>query len=83
MPSSRANDVFRANVQFLLDERGMSQRDLAAAVGVKPPTLSTILRGKEGVTLDRAERIAEALGVPLSALLTDLFVAAKRQRVPA
>jgi transcriptional regulator with XRE-family HTH domain len=34
--------------------------------GIDPGNFSRILNGKEGVTLERAERIANALGATLS-----------------
>ena len=43
--------------------RGISQRELARAVGVAQSTLSRIERGERRVSVDRLIAIARALGV--------------------
>lgn len=43
--------------------RGMSQRDLARALGMAQSTLSRIERGERRVSVDRLIEIARALGV--------------------
>lgn len=44
-------------------ERGVSQRDLARALGMAQSTLSRIERGERRVSVDRLIAIARALGV--------------------
>ena len=66
---SKAAEVFRANVRAIIHARGMSSAKLAEMTDIGAPGLCRILAGKEGVTLDRAERIADALNVPLTNLL--------------
>lgn len=61
---------FTDNVLAILDDRGTTITWLAAECGISRPNLSKILNGREGVTLERAERIAEALSVELSDLVS-------------
>ena len=44
-------------------ERGVSQRELARALGVAQSTLSRMERGERRVSVDRLIAIARALGV--------------------
>lgn len=69
--SSPASELFRKNLLAVLRERGMSQNDLAELIGTSRPAISKIISGVEGVTLDRADRIATALGFTLSELLEE------------
>lgn len=69
----QAAENFRFNVRALLDQRGLTITKLSGMCGVMRPGLSRILSNKEGVTLDRAEKIAKALGLPLSALISVKF----------
>lgn len=64
-----AADLFRHNVRFIMDRDGITMQALAERVGTSRPGISRILSGQDGVTLNRAERIAKALGEPLFALL--------------
>lgn len=43
----------------------ITQKQLAAASGTPEPNISRIFRGKEGLSLDRANTLAEALGLEL------------------
>jgi transcriptional regulator with XRE-family HTH domain len=62
--------TFVTNVRNCLSERGWTIADLASRMGIERPNLSRILNGREGVTIERAERVAAALEVELSKLLT-------------
>lgn len=70
MPSQSAI-LFRENVKQILDERGMTITEFAEQVGTSRPSMSRILSGEDGVTIDRAERIAIALNLPLRKLLSE------------
>lgn len=50
----------------LIHSQGLSIRGAAAVIGMDNSNLSKILRGKEGLTIERAERLANALGGSLS-----------------
>lgn len=69
--------TFTDNVWFALEQAEMTVQDLANACGIARPNLSKILHGKEGISIERAERIADALSVELSTLLKPNKAAAK------
>lgn len=58
-------DCFIENVSVLMEEQGVSQSELARRTGISVTNINRILHGKERVTIDRAERIADALGKQL------------------
>lgn len=68
--NSRAVNIFRANVRAVMAQQGLTITELAEKAGTSRPGMSRILSGDDGVTITRAERIANALGVPLPALLS-------------
>ncbi|MCJ2070978.1 helix-turn-helix domain-containing protein [Methylobacterium sp. J-030] len=57
------------NLRRLRGERGLSQEVLAVDSGVAAPYLSGIERGVANPTVDVLDRLAEALGVEVDALL--------------
>ena len=63
-------EIFRRNVRRILDQRDMSMEELALLSKTKRPNISRILSGSEQVTLERAGRIAKALKLDLSDLLS-------------
>lgn len=69
-----AAERFRKNVRRLMDDRELTITELAEAVGTSRPGLSRILSGQDGVTLERAERIAKALKISLPDLLEENFL---------
>lgn len=58
----------RFRILELCKERGITQKDLAAQIGMTPVGLAKAAGGNP--TVDTLEKIAEALGVPV----TELFV---------
>ena len=64
-----AKRILSANLSRLLDERGMSQQQLADATGENKMTISRIVRGIHVPGLGLASRIAEALGIHIDDLL--------------
>lgn len=73
MPDSPAAEVFCHNVRTVMKDKDLSISKFAKQMNITRPGLSSVLSGKERVTLERAERIAKALGIPLVALLSDKF----------
>lgn len=71
MSQPGAAEVFRERVLELLKEQGVSISELARRVGTSQSGMSRILNGHEGVGLDRAERIADALGTSLAEILQE------------
>jgi len=74
MASATAVEIFRHNVLSLMEDRGITQGTLSKAVGMSRPGLNRVLAGKEGLSMERAERIAGYFGFPLAALIADKFV---------
>lgn len=56
-------------VKALRADRGLSQAQLAEAVGVEPMTISRFENGRAGMGLSNLLKLAEALRAPLSAIL--------------
>jgi transcriptional regulator with XRE-family HTH domain len=61
---------FKENVQALLAQRGWSQRELAAAAGVSPGAVGSILEG-ESSNLRTAAKVAAAFGVAVADLMRE------------
>ena len=69
--STHISEVFRRSVRKEMDEHGITITALARAVGTSRSGMSCILSGKDNVTLDRADRIARAVGVTLADLVSE------------
>jgi transcriptional regulator with XRE-family HTH domain len=53
-------------LKYLLDEKGMSQTELAEKSGIGKTTIGELIKGRsKEPTFSKAKRIADALGVPL------------------
>jgi len=65
----QAADTFRDNLRHIMEVRGVSQRELALRANTSHPGINRILQGKQTPTIDLADRLADALEIPLSALL--------------
>ena len=61
--------VLASNVYRLRKDRGLTQEQLAEAVGVRQPRIAEIERGDANPRLLTLSRLAFALGVPVAALL--------------
>lgn len=70
MQSSDIMKVFSENVRRHLKLRGATIQWLADQSGIARPNLSRILHGRENISLERAEIIANALQVSLSELVS-------------
>jgi transcriptional regulator with XRE-family HTH domain len=57
-------------VKMILQDKGMSLRQLAAIMEAKPETLSRAISDKGNPTKSTLEKIATALDVPISDLFT-------------
>lgn len=64
-----AADNLAANVQRLLDKRGLSQADLARLTGESENNISRMVRGLNAVRIGILARIAEAFDVSSDRLL--------------
>jgi transcriptional regulator with XRE-family HTH domain len=70
MPDN-ARKIFAENLAFLLDEKGVSQVELARALNVATGTVSGWVNGKKYPRADAMEKIAERLGVRMSILVAE------------
>ena len=61
-------DLVRYQLRRRMDETGTTQAALAAAMGVKPPVVSRLLRAAENTSLLTIARAARALGLTFTAL---------------
>jgi transcriptional regulator with XRE-family HTH domain len=68
---SNMENAFRRNVPRLLEERGMSQRELAKAIGKSAEHLNAALKGRASISRNLMETIADALGASTQELFTD------------
>lgn len=66
MSDSAAMSDFCKQIRKFIKASGMTVSAAAEAAGIDPGNFSRILNGKERVTIDRAERIATALGATFS-----------------
>ena len=53
-----------------LEERGISQKELAKMVGIQASHLSEVLNGKRALTTDLAIKIESTIGLPAKVLLS-------------
>jgi transcriptional regulator with XRE-family HTH domain len=68
--ASEAASALGARVRSLRRQRGMTLKDLGRKAGLSHPFLSQVERGLARPSLGSAERIAEALDVPVATLWT-------------
>ena len=71
-PKRRARETFATNVRRLRVSRGLSQEALAAAARLHRTYVGSIERAERNVSIDNMERLAAALGVPLTVLLREV-----------
>lgn len=77
MDVSKYFNRFVRNAEAARKARGLSRQDVAERLGVKRQAIDPVLTGDECPTMDRAERIADAIGVPLYKLLQPMRRKAK------
>lgn len=58
------------NIQHLLDERGMTQQNLAEALGISKQVVNKIIKGNKAINVKEIAEIAQILGVSADDLLT-------------
>lgn len=74
-------ELFAQNVRELRGQRGYSQEELAHLAGLHRTYIGAVERGERNITLLNAQRIADALGVPLAQCVR--VNDEERQRQPA
>jgi transcriptional regulator with XRE-family HTH domain len=63
--------AFGCAIRQARNEAGVSQEELAHRAGIDRSYMSSIERGEQNPGLMSMHRVAEALGLPLSALMLD------------
>src|SRR5664280_499996 len=63
--------------------RSVSVRGLAQRVKVSPATISAIENGKTGMSVQRLQEIAVALGVPIASLIDDSTISTEPRHSPS
>lgn len=71
-PARSAREAFAVNLRQARLAKGWSQMTLADAAGLHFTYVSSVECAKRNVSIDAMERLAVALGLPLSRLLLDL-----------
>lgn len=61
----------KLRIKNIISSKGMTIKDLAEKMGIAPQTLGHIVNEKNNPNISTLERIAAALGVPVSSLFTD------------
>lgn len=66
---SPALQAFARNFKKARKAAGLSQKDIHEQTGIAASYVSAVERATRSVTIERAERLAKAVGVPLSKLV--------------
>lgn len=74
-------ELLGARIKELRRARGISQERLAEMIEVEPSHMSRIEGGKSYPSLDRLERIAESLGMPMKAFFEFGHLEAAEERL--
>lgn len=69
---SDAQLLFARNMKRLRLEKKLTQENIAEGSALHPNYISSVERGERNISIANIERIACALGVPMTELLTDL-----------
>ncbi len=70
-------------IRTLRKERGLSQEKLAFSAQLHATFISGLERGKENVSIDSLEKVAQALGVPISDILNCLTMSEGEGQIKA
>lgn len=65
----QASNTFRERLRRAMKKKKISQRELAKRARTGYSGVNRILQGEQMPTLDVADRLADAVGLPLSTLL--------------
>ena len=62
----------KGRIRDILHEKGMTQRDLAAKMGISPAAISVAINPRNSPSLDTLQRIAMALDVEVAELFAPI-----------
>lgn len=71
LEESKQRDIFAKNLNKVLDDRGLRQRDVAIALDIAPTTFNTWTRGKAMPSVAVIRKIADYLGIGMTKLIDD------------
>lgn len=61
----RYSSMIAIRVKSALDEKNMTQADLAVSIGVTPQHIHKVIKGQENLTLESIYKLSQGLGVEL------------------
>lgn len=64
-----SKEVFSKNLQYYMERKGISQKELAEIVGVSAPTLNEWIKSKKYPRIDKIEKLANYFGCLKSDLI--------------
>jgi SOS-response transcriptional repressor LexA len=82
MDAIKLTEVAGANIRRLLAARRMTQAQLGAKTGMKPPDVSRLLKGGRATSLTTLTKVAESLGTTVAELLSPEPLDTQPYRVP-
>ena len=80
VPIPNARQRLASNLRSLRAQHKLSQEALADLVGLHRTYVGSVERSERNVSLDNVERLAAALGVDISELLSDSLIASSSAR---
>ena len=66
----KENKMHAKKIKEYREKKGFTAKQLASMIGVSPPSITYFEQGLRNPTLDTLERIADALGVEPTSLLS-------------
>lgn len=61
----RESSIIAFRILYVLDERGMTQKELAEKMGKSPQWINKIVKGQQNMTIGTLKELEGALGIPL------------------
>lgn len=71
MPTEDAREIFKKKLRYFAQIRGLSQVEIAKALGITPSTVSSWFLGTRYPRVDMMQRLADLLDVHMRELTTD------------
>ena len=66
-----SKEVFAKNLMWYMNEKGITQKELAEVVGVSPPSVNEWIKAKKYPRIDKIEIMANYFGILKSDLIED------------
>lgn len=81
MSEQEQRQVFKDNLLRVINERGLTQIEIAEAIGVSPQTFNTWVNGKAIPRMNKMQALADYFGIPKSALIDKEQPASKTEQI--